>query len=86
MDWVVIEGKCVCVIDVVVLFEVGWQNLVYEVWIVVIFEIEVVRCIVERDGLSEVVVYSWLQSQMSGQQFVGQSYVVFSILWELCII
>lgn len=82
MDRAVTEGKRVCVIDAAVLLEAGWQNLVHEVWTVVIPETEAVRRIVERDGLSEAAAHSRLQSQMSGQQLVGQSHVVLSTLWE----
>uniref|UniRef100_A0A4X1U0Y3 Bifunctional coenzyme A synthase n=1 Tax=Sus scrofa TaxID=9823 RepID=A0A4X1U0Y3_PIG len=60
----------------------GWQNMVHEVWTVVIPETEAVRRIVERDGLSEAAAQSRLQSQMSGQQLVDQSHVVLSTLWE----
>ncbi|XP_047613743.1 bifunctional coenzyme A synthase isoform X1 [Phacochoerus africanus] len=75
-------GKRVCVIDAAVLLEAGWQNMVHEVWTVVIPETEAVRRIVERDGLSEAAAQSRLQSQMSGQQLVDQSHVVLSTLWE----
>ncbi|XP_075417974.1 bifunctional coenzyme A synthase [Tenrec ecaudatus] len=78
----VTEGKRVCVIDAAMLLEAGWQNMVHEVWTVVIPESEAVRRIVERDGLSEAAAQSRLQSQMSGQQLVDQSHVVLSTLWE----
>uniref|UniRef100_A0A8C3WVZ1 Bifunctional coenzyme A synthase n=1 Tax=Catagonus wagneri TaxID=51154 RepID=A0A8C3WVZ1_9CETA len=82
MDQAVAEGKRVCVIDAAMLLEAGWQNVVHEVWTVVIPETEAVRRIVERDGLSEAAAQSRLQSQMSGQQLVDQSHVVLSTLWE----
>ncbi|XP_071459069.1 bifunctional coenzyme A synthase isoform X3 [Marmota flaviventris] len=82
MDLAVAEGKDVCVIDAAMLLEAGWQNMVHEVWTVVIPETEAVRRIVERDGLSEAAAQSRLQSQMSGQQLVDQSHVVLSTLWE----
>ncbi|KAF6298302.1 Coenzyme A synthase [Rhinolophus ferrumequinum] len=75
-------GKHVCVIDAAMLLEAGWQNMVHEVWTVVIPVTEAVRRIVERDGLSEAAAQSRLQSQMSGQQLVDQSHVVLSTLWE----
>lgn len=40
-DWALPTGKRVCVIDAAVLLEAGWQNLVHEVWTVVIPETEV---------------------------------------------
>ncbi|XP_020020721.2 bifunctional coenzyme A synthase isoform X1 [Castor canadensis] len=82
LDLAVAKGKNVCVIDAAMLLEAGWQNMVHEVWTVVIPETEAVRRIVERDGLSEAAARSRLQSQMSGQQLVDQSHVVLSTLWE----
>lgn len=81
MDRAVAQGKTVCVIDAAVLLEAGWQDLVHEVWTVLVPETEAVRRIVQRDGLSEAAAHSRLQSQMSGQQLVGQSHVVLSTLW-----
>ncbi|XP_024836655.1 bifunctional coenzyme A synthase isoform X2 [Bos taurus] len=82
MDQAVAEGKRVCVIDAAMLLEAGWQNMVHEVWTVVIPETEAIRRIMERDGLSEAAAQSRLQSQMSGQQLVDQSHVVLSTMWE----
>uniref|UniRef100_G3SLH9 Bifunctional coenzyme A synthase n=2 Tax=Loxodonta africana TaxID=9785 RepID=G3SLH9_LOXAF len=82
MNLAVTEGKHVCVIDAAMLLEAGWQNMVHEVWTIIIPETEAVRRIVERDGLSEAAAQSRLQSQMSGQQLVDQSHVVLSTLWE----
>nr|KAF6415369.1 hypothetical protein HJG59_003121 [Molossus molossus] len=81
-NWSLPTGKHVCVIEAAVLLEAGWQNMVHEVWTIVIPETEAVRRIVERDGLSEAAAQSRLQSQMSGQQLVDQSHVVLSTLWE----
>ncbi|XP_016048885.1 bifunctional coenzyme A synthase isoform X2 [Erinaceus europaeus] len=82
MDHALAEGKHVCVIDAAMLLEAGWENMVHEVWTVVIPETEAIRRIVERDGLSESAAQSRLQSQMNGQQLVDQSHVVLSTLWE----
>ncbi|XP_007955947.1 bifunctional coenzyme A synthase [Orycteropus afer afer] len=82
MDLAVSRGKHVCVIDAAMLLEAGWQDMVHEVWTVVIPETEAIRRIVERDGLSEAAAQSRLQNQMSGQQLVDQSHVVLSTLWE----
>ncbi|XP_033619024.1 max-like protein X [Fukomys damarensis] len=41
MDWAVAQGKTVCVIDAAVLLEAGWQDLVHEVWTVLVPETEV---------------------------------------------
>ncbi|XP_037664158.1 bifunctional coenzyme A synthase isoform X2 [Choloepus didactylus] len=82
MDVAVTEGKSVCVIDAAMLLEAGWENMVHEVWTIVIPETEAIQRIVERDGLSAAAAQSRLQSQMSGQQLVDQSHVVLSTLWE----
>ncbi|KAM6164469.1 bifunctional coenzyme A synthase [Rhynchocyon petersi] len=82
MNLAMAKGKHVCVIDAAMLLEAGWQNMVHEVWTVVIPETEAIQRIVDRDGLSEAAAKSRLQSQMSGQQLVDQSHVVLSTLWE----
>lgn len=82
MEIAMSEGKHVCVIEAAMLLEAGWQNMVHEVWTIIIPETEAIRRIMERDGLSEAAAQSRLQSQMSGQQLVDQSHVVLSTLWE----
>ncbi|XP_072502634.1 bifunctional coenzyme A synthase isoform X2 [Notamacropus eugenii] len=76
------EGKTICVIDAALLLEAGWNNMVHEVWTVIVPEKEALRRIMERDGLSEAAAKSRLQNQMSNQQYVDQSHVVLSTLWE----
>ncbi|XP_036613318.1 bifunctional coenzyme A synthase isoform X2 [Trichosurus vulpecula] len=76
------EGKTVCVIDAALLLEAGWNNMVHEVWTVIVPEKEALKRIMERDGVSEAAAQSRLQNQMSNQQRVDQSHVVLSTLWE----
>ncbi|KAL0612261.1 Bifunctional coenzyme A synthase, partial [Plecturocebus cupreus] len=83
MDRAMTEGKRVCLIDAAMLLEASWENLVHEVWTVVIPDTEAIKHIVERDGLSEAEAQSWLQNQKSGWQLAEQSHVVLSTLWGL---
>ncbi|XP_068923734.1 bifunctional coenzyme A synthase isoform X2 [Petaurus breviceps papuanus] len=76
------EGKTICVIDAALLLEAGWNNMVHEVWTVIVPEKEALKRIMDRDGLSEAAAQSRLQNQMSNQQCVDQSHVVLSTLWE----
>ncbi|XP_055475970.1 bifunctional coenzyme A synthase isoform X2 [Psammomys obesus] len=82
MDLALSKGKALCVIDAAMLLEAGWQNMVHEVWTIIIPETEAIQRIIERDGLSEAAAHSRLQNQMSGQQLVEQSHVVLSTMWE----
>lgn len=82
MDLALSKGKALCVIDAAMLLEAGWQNMVNEVWTIIIPESEAIRRIIERDGLSEAAAHSRLQNQMTGQQLVEQSHVVLSTMWE----
>ncbi|KAM9004777.1 bifunctional coenzyme A synthase [Sarcophilus harrisii] len=76
------EGKTIFVIDAALLLEAGWNNMVHEVWTVIVPETEAVRRIMERDGLTEAAAQARLRNQMSNQQRVDQSHVVLSTLWE----
>uniref|UniRef100_A0A8C3HT60 Bifunctional coenzyme A synthase n=2 Tax=Chrysemys picta bellii TaxID=8478 RepID=A0A8C3HT60_CHRPI len=76
------QGKVVCVLDVAVLLEAGWTDMVHEVWMASVPEKEALRRIVARDGLSEEAARNRLQSQLSNAQRVKQSHVVLCTLWE----
>lgn len=52
-DWGLPTGKHVCVIDAAMLLEAGWQNMVHEVWTVVIPETEVSGSIPEATERDE---------------------------------
>ncbi|XP_043856614.1 bifunctional coenzyme A synthase isoform X2 [Dromiciops gliroides] len=76
------EGKTICVIDAALLLEAGWNNMVHEVWTVIVPETEAIRRIMERDGLSKADAQGRLQNQMNNQHRVDQSNVVLSTIWE----
>lgn len=45
------EGFEVCVLDVVVFLEVGWDSVINEVWVMFVLENEVLLCILLWDGI-----------------------------------
>lgn len=44
-------GFKVCVLDVVIFLEVGWDDVVDEVWVIFVFESEVLLRILLRDNI-----------------------------------
>ncbi|XP_063315010.1 bifunctional coenzyme A synthase [Pelobates fuscus] len=76
------QGMSVCVLDAAVLLEAGWNEMVHEVWTVVIPEKEAVTRIMNRDGVSEENAKNRLANQMSNSERVEKSNVVLCTLWE----
>ncbi|XP_066442144.1 bifunctional coenzyme A synthase [Eleutherodactylus coqui] len=76
------KGISVCVMDAAVLLEAGWNEMVHEVWTVIIPEKEAISRIMKRDGVSEEAAKNRLASQMSNSERVEASNVVLSTLWE----
>ncbi|XP_072260069.1 bifunctional coenzyme A synthase isoform X2 [Pyxicephalus adspersus] len=76
------DGKSVCVLDAAVLLEAGWDNMVHEIWTVVIPEKEAVVRIMNRDGVTEDSAKNRLASQMSNSERVALSNVILCTLWE----
>ncbi|KAG8565957.1 hypothetical protein GDO81_013046 [Engystomops pustulosus] len=76
------EGISVCVMDAAVLLEAGWNEMVHEVWTVIVPEKEAISRIMKRDGVSEEAAKNRLASQMSNSERVEASNVVLSTLWE----
>ncbi|KAM4034212.1 bifunctional coenzyme A synthase [Anomaloglossus baeobatrachus] len=76
------KGISVCVMDAAVLLEAGWNEMVHEVWTVIIPEKEAITRIMKRDGVSEEAAKNRLSSQMSNTERVEASNVVLSTLWE----
>uniref|UniRef100_A0A8C8R5P0 Bifunctional coenzyme A synthase n=1 Tax=Pelusios castaneus TaxID=367368 RepID=A0A8C8R5P0_9SAUR len=76
------QGKAVCVLDVAVLLEAGWTDMVHEIWTAIVPETEAVNRIMARDGLSEEAARNRLRSQLTNDQKVKQSHVVLCTLWE----
>ncbi|KAM3920811.1 bifunctional coenzyme A synthase [Leptodactylus fuscus] len=82
MEEAAAKGISVCVMDAAVLLEAGWNDMVHEVWTVIIPEKEAVARIMKRDGVSEEAAKNRLSSQMSNSERVKASNVVLSTLWE----
>ncbi|XP_053309433.1 bifunctional coenzyme A synthase [Spea bombifrons] len=76
------QGVSVCVLDAAVLLEAGWNDMVHEVWTVLIPEKEAVIRIMNRDGASEEAAKSRLANQMTNCERVQMSNVVLCTLWE----
>ncbi|XP_075701601.1 bifunctional coenzyme A synthase [Rhinoderma darwinii] len=76
------KGLSVCVMDAAVLLEAGWNEMVHEVWTVIIPEKEAISRIMKRDGVTEEAAKNRLASQMSNSERVAASNVVLSTLWE----
>ncbi|XP_073539678.1 bifunctional coenzyme A synthase isoform X1 [Phyllobates terribilis] len=82
MEEAAAKGISVCVMDAAVLLEAGWNEMVHEVWTVIIPEKEAISRIMKRDGVSEEAAKNRLASQMSNSERVEASNVVLSTLWE----
>ncbi|XP_073464402.1 bifunctional coenzyme A synthase isoform X3 [Aquarana catesbeiana] len=76
------KGMPVCVMDAAVLLEAGWDNMVHEIWTVIIPEKEAVVRIMNRDGVTEDSAKNRLSSQMSNNERVAASNVVLCTLWD----
>ncbi|XP_040187727.1 bifunctional coenzyme A synthase isoform X2 [Rana temporaria] len=76
------NGMPVCVMDAAVLLEAGWDNMVHEIWTVIIPEKEAVVRIMNRDGVTEDSAKNRLSSQMSNNERVVASNVVLCTLWD----
>jgi len=72
----------VYVIEAAVLLEAGWTDMVDEVWCCVIPPQEAIKRVMKRDGRSEEQAEMRIKSQLSNEQRVAQSNVIFSTLWE----
>ena len=59
------EGKEVVVLDVPLLFEVGWETLPTEVWVVYVKAEIQLRRLMERNGISEEMARARIAAQMS---------------------
>ncbi|KAK6166777.1 hypothetical protein SNE40_023399 [Patella caerulea] len=76
------EGKNIVVLDAAVLLEAEWNKMVHEVWTAVVPQSEAVLRIMERNGLSEEEALKRVKSQMSNEDRVAKSNVIFCSLWE----
>lgn len=76
------EGYRVVVIEAAILLQAGWETHCHEIWSMIIPKDEAVKRIVERNGLTEDAARQRIDSQMSNEEIVKHSHVVFSSLWS----
>lgn len=76
------EGFRTVVIEAAILLQAGWQKNCHEIWSMIIPREEAIKRIVERNGLTEEAAKQRIDSQMSNEQIVEHSNVVFSSLWS----
>ena len=65
LDYCKAQGKQVVVLDVPLLFEVGWETLPTEVWVVYVKAEIQLRRLMERNGISEEMARARIAAQMS---------------------
>ncbi|MCK6564194.1 MAG: dephospho-CoA kinase [Dehalococcoidia bacterium] len=70
------EGHALCVLEAAVLFEAGWDDLVDEIWVVVVEPDLAVRRLAERNGLDEQAARARLASQLSNAERTARAGVV----------
>ena len=70
------QGVDVVVLEVPLLLEVGWTQLVDEVWVTIASEATVLKRLQERTGLSEPESLARIRSQMSNEERVKHADVV----------
>ncbi len=69
-------GNKLCVLEAAVLFEAGWEDLVDEIWVVVVDPDIAVRRLAVRNGLDEASARARLASQLSNAERVARSHTV----------
>lgn len=76
------NGCRIIVLEIAMLLEAGWDNLVHQVWISIIPEKEAIKRIMDRDSLTEEQALMRIHAQQSNKEKVAKANVVFSTLWE----
>ncbi len=69
-------GNQLCVLEAAVLFEAGWEDLVDEIWVVVVEPDIAVKRLADRNGLDEAAARARLASQLSNTERVARSHTV----------
>ena len=69
-------GNQLVVLEAAVLFEAGWEDLVDEVWVVVVEPDEAVRRLASRNGLDEAAARARIDSQLSNAERIARANVV----------
>ncbi|KAK2717013.1 bifunctional coenzyme A synthase-like isoform X1 [Artemia franciscana] len=76
------EGKDIVVLDAVVLLEANWNKFCQEVWVAIIPPEEVVKRLMDRNGLDPDAAWKRVKVQFSNQERLKVADIVFSTLWE----
>lgn len=72
----------VVILEAAILLKAGWDQEVHEVWSMVLPPEEAIKRVMERNGLTEEDAKRRLHSQMSNNDIVAKSHVIFSSLWD----
>jgi phosphopantetheine adenylyltransferase/dephospho-CoA kinase len=69
-------GNSVAVLEAAVLFEAGWEDLVDEVWVVVVEPDHAVKRLAQRNNLDETAARARIASQLSNDERIARAQVV----------
>lgn len=72
----------VILVEAAVLLKAGWEKDVHEVWSMIVPPAEAIKRVVERNGLTEEEAKRRLASQLTNEEMVAKSHVIFSSLWD----
>ncbi len=69
-------GNALVVLEAAVMFEAGWEDLVDEIWVVVVEPDQAVQRLATRNGLDEAAARARIDSQLSNDERISRSNVV----------
>ena len=69
-------GNSLVVLEAAVLFEAAWEDLVDEVWVVVVEADQAIQRLATRNGLDEAAARSRIESQLSNEERTARANVV----------
>ena len=69
-------GNALVVLEAAVMFEAGWEDLVNEIWVVVVEPEQAVKRLAERNGLDEAAARARIDSQLSNDERIARSHLV----------
>ncbi len=69
-------GNATVVLEAAVMFEAGWEDLVDDIWVVVVEPDQAVKRLAERNGLDETAARARIDSQLSNAERVSRADVV----------
>ncbi|MGE3076753.1 MAG: dephospho-CoA kinase [Dehalococcoidia bacterium] len=69
-------GNAIVVLEAAVMFEAGWEDLVDDIWVVVVEPDLAVKRLAERNGLDEAAARARIDSQLSNAERIARSNVV----------